>query len=369
MKKKENREPDLRHWLDRFEALRRDCPRHSARALCRLIALPYSTLRRWRARHRAGLPVRRRPGPAKSGPLPFAAFRAALAGLVHRARRTRGSGGLFARFRQAVSRRRLADFVRRLRQRAMRRLRGSFHRVAWHQANLAWAIDAFHLRHGPADPGAVVVIARDLASHFHFEPLVLPAESAAANLAWLDRLFSANGPPLILKRDNGSPFNTPEIDALLARRGILPLNSPVRKPSYNGAIEHAVGSSKRAVLPVLDPALPVPPVASLAPLVRAAILLHNAGPRRSLAGRSPAEAYHSMPKPTRGAAERRRIFCWTAAKSAAILSAMHENGVHHARDPAFAWRAAVVAWLRCQHLITVSKETKPSPSFDSSTGP
>ena len=369
MKKKENREPALRHWLDRFEALRQDCPRRSAKALCRLVTLPYSSLRRWRTRYRAGLPIRRQPGPAKSEPLPFAAFRAAIAGLVHRPRRSRGSGGLFARFRLAVSRRRLASFVRCLRQRATRRLRDSLLHVSWHQANLAWAIDAFHLSHGPGDPGVVVVLARDLASHYHFEPLVLPSESAAANLSWLERLCAAHGPPLVLKRDNGTPFNTPEIDDLLARHGILPLNSPVRKPSYNGAIEHGVGSSKKAVLPVLDPARPVPPPASMAPLVRAAVLLHNSGPRRSLGGNSPAEAFHTLPRTSRGSAERHRIFHWIADQSKAILSAMQGNGHHHARYQAFAWRSAVVAWLRCQHLITVSKKSNPSPSFESTTGP
>jgi hypothetical protein len=40
------------------------------------------------------------------------------------------------------------------------------------------------------------VLARDLASHFHFPPLVLPAESAAANLVWLDQLCANHGAPL-----------------------------------------------------------------------------------------------------------------------------------------------------------------------------
>ena len=44
---------------------------------------------------------------------------------------------------------------------------------------------------------------------------------------------------------------------------------------------------------------------------------------------------------------------------------MHENGVRHARHLAFAWRTSIVGWLRCQHPITASRKTKPSPSFDS----
>ncbi len=292
-----------------------------------------------------------------------------IAGLVHRARRSRGLGGLVARFRPAASRRRLAALVKRLRQRAARRLRCSLLRVTWHQPNLAWAIDAFLLRHGPQDPGAIVVLARDLASHFHFEPLVLPTESAAANLVWLNQLCATHGVPLVLKRDNGAPFNSTRIDSFLAANRILHLNSPVRQPSYNGAIEHGVGSTKHAILPVLDATLPVPDIPRLEPLVRATILLHNARPRRSLGGRSPAQAYHSTLRTCWSAAKRRETFCWIAAKSAAILSAMQGNGVLHARDQATAWRIAVVAWLRCQHLITVSPNHKPSPSFDSTSGP
>jgi hypothetical protein len=38
-----------------------------------------------------------------------------------------------------------------------------------------------------------------------------------------------------------------------------------------------------------------------------------------------------------------------------------EMSDHHAR--AAAWRRAVVVWLRCQQLITVSRKPQPSPLF------
>jgi hypothetical protein len=59
--------------------------------------------------------------------------------------------------------------------------------------------------------------------------------------AFLGRLFRNHRPPLFLKRDDGSVFNTPEVNALLGTLGVIPLNSPARYPRYHGAIEHGIG--------------------------------------------------------------------------------------------------------------------------------
>jgi hypothetical protein len=270
-------------------------------------------------------------------------------------------GRLIRAFRQSLSRRRVRSFIARLRRRQLRRLREAKLHVTWHLPNLAWAIDALHLQTSPADPGVVVVLARDLASHFHFEPLVLKAESAMHNLDWLRRLCSRHGAPLLLKRDNGAPFNAAILDGFLAAKIILPLNSPIRRPSYNGAVEHAVGSFKRAVLAALPPDQPVPEIPKLLPLVRAVIHLHNSRPRRSLTGLTPAQAYfHHCPRPW-SRARRQQIFDWIFAHARSMVETQWEMSDHHLR--AAAWRRSVVAWLRCQHLITVSPKPQPSPLF------
>lgn len=337
------------------------CPRHSAAVLCRSVGLPYSTLRRWRDRRRRSCFIRRQPGPSKQSALPVAGFRSRVAHLGHGANRTHGTGKLIHTFRQSVSRRRLRGFIARLRCRHLRRLRNAILHVTWHLPNVAWAIDALHLRTSTADPGVVVVLARDLASHFHFEPLVLTAESAPHNLDWLQRLCSRHGAPLLLKRDNGSPFNASILDDFLAEYGILPLNSPIRHPSYNGAIEHGVGSFKRAVLDALDPSQPVPEILKLLPLIRAIIHLHNTRPRRSLGGSSPAQVYFRCRTTTWTRKRRHEIFDWISAHARNTLETKWEMSDHH--DRALAWRRSVVAWLRCQQLITVSRKPKPSPLF------
>jgi len=358
---KKKHEPGLRQLVDRFEDLRTHCPRHSAAVLCRSLGLPYSTLRRWRDRRRRAAAIRRQPGPAKHTALPVADFRSRVAHLDHAANRTRGTGPLIHAFRQSISRRRVRSFITRLRRRQLRRLRDAKLHVTWHLPNLAWAVDALHLQSSPADPGVVVVLARDLASHFHFEPLVLNAESALHNLDWLQRLCARHGPPLLLKRDNGAPFNASILDDFLAANGIIHLNSPIRHPSYNGAIEHGVGSFKRAVQAAIDPDLPVPQIPKLLSLIRAVIHLHNTRPRRSLGGLTPAQAYFHHRAKSWTLARRHEIFDWICAHARTIVETKWEMADHHAR--AAAWRRSVAAWLRCQHLITVSPKPQPSPLF------
>lgn len=359
MKKKY--ELGLRQLVDRFECLRMQCKRHSAAALCRSLGLPYSTLRRWRERRRRSCTIKRQPGPSKIPALPVADFRSQVVRLDHGSNRTRGAGVIIRNFRDWLSRRRVQSFIARLRQRQVRRQREAKHYVTWHIPNLAWAIDALHLRTSPHDPGVVVVLARDLASHFHFEPLVLKAESAEQNLHWLRRLFSRHSPPLLLKRDNGAPFNAAILNNFIAENGIIPLNSPVRRPSYNGAIEHGVGSFKRALYAALDPDQPIPEIRKLLPIIQSIIHLHNTRPRRSLAGLTPAQAYFHHHTERWSRARRLEIFDWICAHAQNNVEIKWEMSDHHSR--AVAWRRAVVAWLRCQHLITISRKTQPSPHF------
>jgi hypothetical protein len=44
-----------------------------------------------------------------------------------------------------------------------------------------------------------------------------------------------------------------------------------------------------------------------------------------------------------------------------VVETKWEMSDHHVRTAA--WRRSVVAWLRCQHLITISRKPQPSPLF------
>lgn len=269
---------------------------------------------------------------------------------------------LHADFGPFISRRDIDGVVARARERHKRRCRSELRHVTWHLPNLAWAIDATLLRTTPGDPGMVAVLGRDLASHFHFRPLLLPAESASENQLWLERLFCRHGLPFFLKRDNGSPFNEQNLNDFLADHWVLPINSPVGQPRYNGAIEHGIGSTKPEVLAGLDPDRPViDQERQLLALLFSVTHLHNARPRRSLAGFTPAQAFHHPARVTWNKVERYATFEWISTRAAETLESKCEKVDHH--TCASAWRGAVVAWLRRQHLITVSTKPQLSPIF------
>ncbi len=45
---------------------------------------------------------------------------------------------------------------------------------------------------------------------------------------------------MFLKRDCGSPLNCQAVNDVLERYWVLPLNSPVRCPRYNGSMERSM---------------------------------------------------------------------------------------------------------------------------------
>ncbi len=207
--------------------------------------------------------------------------------------------------------------------------------------------------------GKVNLIAtRELASRFFLEPSVSRRPDGGLVAEHLRRLFQRQAPPLLLKRDNGSIFNAAPVNAVLAEFGVIPLNSPAYYPPYNGAIENGIKELKRTWLA----ALPQPLPASLEfPGKTAAAVAHhrNCLPRRSLAGRSAAQAFYAHPlRFTRR--ERQEIFQWLYARWSVTLS--HMETVNRCSADA-AWRDVVVRWLRCQRLIDISTKPKLLPYF------
>jgi hypothetical protein len=74
----------------------------------------------------------------------------------------------------------------------------------------------------------------------------------------LEHLFIQHGPPLVLKRDNGSNLNQRAVDEVLARYLVLPLNSPPHYPPYNGGMECAVRELKTPLVEQILAHGPVP---------------------------------------------------------------------------------------------------------------
>ncbi len=179
--------------------------------------------------------------------------------------------------------------------------------------------------------------------------------------AHLESLFRQHGAPLFLKRDNGAPFNCQEVDAVLARFGVLPLNNPPYYPRYNGAQEKGIRDFKAALDQRQQTTGRKPKDFALAVELTANELNHQ--PRRCLNGRTAYAVFHD-------AAQRRHwtkcqcqtIFRLLLQQFGAMLGKM-TNG-HHPK-PAMVWRVTVKSWLRCQGLITVRQNQKPNVSTTS----
>jgi len=103
---------------------------------------------------------------------------------------------------------------------------------------MVWACDDMEY----IDPGFLrkhhIHSIRDLASRYTFIPLpaftYIHGDRIAAHL---EGLFEAHGPPLFLKRDNGSNLNHHEVNTVLSEWMVIPINSPTYYPQYNGSIE------------------------------------------------------------------------------------------------------------------------------------
>ena len=110
----------------------------------------------------------------------------------------------------------------------------------------------------------------------------LPARSIATQLT---TLFEKHGAPLILKRDNGSNLVSSEIDDILDAFGVIPLNSPLHYPRFNGAIERAQREIKTTASALVQQGQPLESALHIAPH------LLNAKPRPVLEGKTAAAVF------------------------------------------------------------------------------
>jgi transposase InsO family protein len=318
------------------------------RQLC--VDLPYATVMRWRQRQRRNLPLCQPPGPKKSVPLDGSEFYPLLRQLEHGQRRTRGTTRLHQRFAASISRRQLGALVRELRQTQLDAMK----HIHWLWSGLAWSFDA--TEYG-AD-GCQIIPVQDLASRFRFTPLVTDRLDGRQIASHLEKLFQQHGPPLFLKRDNGSPFNNEHVDAVMACYGVLPLNNPPACPRYNGAMEKSIGDLKRT----LDQRCRSAVTSEWTGTVEAAVHELNHRPRRCLKGRTACAAFHDSSQHLRwNRRQRTDIFRLLLHNFGRRLGTMAKGNYHAI---ATAWRLTVESWLRCRGLTSVRQQPeKVSTNF------
>jgi len=330
------------------------------RHLCESVELSSASFRRWKRRLEQGQPPLFKPGPHKVGPLRLEELHLDLCGLKHGRQRSRGVGRLYQQYQDQISRRDLEALVETARQESLRHQQAGLRHITWQVPGLVWSLDdtelaslAYHKLH--------LHQVQDLASRYKFTPWVGERVSGETVAVHLEQLFLQHGPPLVLKRDNGSNLNQQAVEEVLARYRVIPLNSPPYYPPYNGGMERAVRELK---IPLVDKILahgltPEPQVQAWAEAL-AHELNHRS--RDCLNGRIACRVFQDA-KPGLKAytlRKRREIFAWINELTRTLVQV---SAVHTQRQVATARRLAVETWLQRNGVITVTQNRKVLPIF------
>lgn len=324
------------------------------RAISSVVRLPYPSLIRWRKRRKQAKPLVRQPGPVKVKPPDFERLEQDIAQLPHGQNRTRGTGALYARYAPSVSRRELQRMVTMARHDLNTLHRQNLRRISWNVPNVAWSMDP--CEYGQRDEtGSKVYLnqMQDLASRYKFDPMTGDIPCGEEISGYLAATFNRFGVPLFLKRDNGGNLNHSAVNDVLAEYFVMPVNSPVHYPPYNGAIEKAQTELKNGLASKLSrrPCCPREHLEAYASTVEHDL---NHRQRPCLKGQNACQVYFGGRR-TFTKWERRDAYVWITNVRNDILCS---EGV----QPQAAWRIAVEAWLNMKGFITITINGKVSPN-------
>jgi len=328
--------------------------------LCRFLGVPYGTFRRWKQRLAQGEPTRFRPGPKKAAPLSLEELCGEVARLHHGHERSRGVGALYRRYHTQISRRDLDTLTATVRQALSQQRQADRCHITWQVPGLVWALDDAALARVSSHLLRLHQV-QDLASRYKFPPWVGEQIVGEAVARRLEQLFVQHGPPLVLKRDNGSNLNQHAVDALLARYLVIPLNSPPQYPPYNGGMERAVRELKPPLVEQIRTSGPIP-----ASQVQgwAEVLAHdlNHRPRRCLGGQVACRVFQEARSALKAYTRRKRreVFEEINDLTRRLLQA---RAVHTRRQAETARRLAVEAWLQSNGVITITQNRQVLPVF------
>jgi hypothetical protein len=322
-------------------------------ALAGQMALSYDSLMRWKRRIRNGRDPVSTPGPKKVEPLNLTGLKADIELLKHARKRTHATGALYQNYRAQVSRRQFNAMVIEARREYHRQEADRMQRIAWHQPDLAWAIDG-------SEPDTAHNLAvyrvQDLASQYKFPPVAGSAQPCGEEISGhLERLFRTFAVPLFLKRDNEGILNHYAVNETLEQHLVIPLNSPAYYAPYNGAIEHTQGKLNR-YLKDWSWKAQSPECRSL--LTELSCHDHNHLPRRSLGGQNSCRAYFDCPRISFDKRQRKEVFLWIKQAASDMLEKLGDDGLFMT-----AWRIAARTWLHQNHYITIVRHGKVLPYY------
>lgn len=322
------------------------------RPLCAAAAVAYPTFMRWKGRLTRGEAILHKPGPKPIGVVDITGLQAQLRQLEHGRHRSHGTTVLYRVHRESISRRTFQEVVEEIRREVLRERQAEQRRVHWRIPGLVWSMDPTELKLPLEESHQKLCLlpVADLASRYKFAPWAgqhLTGEQVAAHL---DELFHRYGPPLVLKRDNGSNLNDEAVNELLSRWLVIPLNSPPHYPPYNGGMERA----QRELKGVLRPQLLADPRHDPAGLALLTVHELNHRPRRCLRGHTACEQFAGAKHNLRGYTRRSRKEIFEQIGELA-MTIMLEQPVRTQGCSDAAWRRAVETWLQQHEIITISE--------------
>lgn len=328
------------------------------RALCARADVPYSSFMRWRGRVERGESVVKKPGPKPLAALDASRLNARLHSLNHRTHRSFGAPALWHEHRNEISRRDFAQLVADARSQTTREALASQRRVQW-KPGLVWSFDETQFilqRDGGRMRRLHLLSVQDLGSRYKFPPAATANVSGAWTAAHLVKLFAQHGAPLVLKRDNGSALNCVEVNALLQKHLVIPLNSPPRLPRYNGGIERAQREIKASLRNFATAEF-----IAAAPEAAAAIAVDhlNHCPRRCLRGQTACEIFCRAKTNLRAytRAQRKEAFAAITELADNILTSPVSTQIQRNATR----RHAVEIWLQQQEILTIQPPNRVTP--------
>ena len=299
-------------------------------------------------------------GPQKVAPLKLEEWRVHLCRLKHGHQRSRGVGRLYRQYRGQISRRDLQALTETVRREFTQQRQAELRRITWHVPGLVWSLDDAELARLAGHPLHRHQV-QDLASRYKFTPGVGDRALGETVAVRLEQLFLRHGPPLVLKRDNGSNLNHQAVDEVLARHRVIPLNSPPHYPPYNGGMECAVRELKT---PLVEKILASNPIPQSQVQGWAEMLAHelNHRSRGCLDGQVACEVFQDA-KPAMKAytlRKRKETFDWI---NELTLTLIQVGAVDTQRQAQTARRLAVETWLQRNGVITITQNQKVLPVF------
>lgn len=322
------------------------------RDACAIADVAPSSYMRRNGRLLRGEEVLRTPGPRKVEEPDIGRLYDEILEMSHCRKRTHGTGVFYEVNQESISRRSLAEMIARARQEKNAERTGRQVRIEWNCPGYVWSFDETKWR------GRQVLTVRDMGSKYRLPSLTgrLTGDRIAA---WLEGLFERFGPPLIIKRDNGSALKCAEVDKVIGRWRVIPLDSPVHYPQYNGSVEQSQGELQKR----LDGIIGCDGTDKEFDLgVDLAGHELNHIERRSLKGHISCEQFALGRAKVKYYTSRQRMEVYSSIRriAAEMVAGMKTTDK---RVVAAAWRTAVQSWLQENGLITVKQGEKVLPYF------